>query len=370
MKLGIDVSTYFEELNSGATYYDGAKQVQPLDTFRANGVDYMRIRLWVHPYDEQGNPYLGGTCDLDNFVRLATLAQSKGYEIMLDIHYSDFWCDPGKQCVPKSWAHLNLDGLVQKVYDYTRETLLAIKEHGINLVYIQVGNEITNGMLWPFGKLVEQPDGSRTNYDSLIKLLKAGIKACREVTPSAQLILHLEKSYDQVIYNEYFTHMEQAGVDYDIIGYSYYPYWHGTFEQFYANVDFCKKFGKRQMVVELGYAFTAEDYIKHDHGGAHLVVSNENIGSLGFVQEYPISREGQRHFTERFLQLAELHGIEAVFWWEPLWIPGKGICWASETAMKYIHEEGKSSRNEWANQCLFDYKGKKLPSFDAFRIKK
>ena len=367
MKLGIDVSTYFEELEHGAKYYDGNKVVQPLDMFRANGVDCMRIRLWVDPRSEDGEPYLAGNCDLDNFLRLSKLAVSKGYSIMLDIHYSDFWADPSKQCIPKSWAHLDLDGLVNKVYEYTKQTLLTIAEHGIKLDYIQVGNEITNGMLWPLGKLIEQPDKSRINYESRIRLLKAGIKACREVTPSSALILHLEKSYDQVIYNEYLTHMEEAGVDYDIIGYSYYPYWHGTFEQFYANVDFCKKFHKRQMVVELGYAFTAEDYIKHDHGGAHLVVSNDNLEALGFVQEFPISPEGQKHFTERFLQMAREHGIEGVFWWEPLWIPGDGICWASEKAMTYIHEEGKSPRNEWANQCLFDYKGVKLPAFDAFK---
>ena len=366
MKLGIDVSTYFEELEHGAKYFDGDKEVQPLELFRANGVDCMRIRLWVDPKSENGEKYLAGNCDLDNFLRLASLAQSRGYDIMLDIHYSDFWCDPGKQTIPKSWAHLDFDGLVKRVYHYTRDTLQTIKANDIRLTYIQVGNEITNGMLWPLGKL-ELPDGTRGNFESLIKLLKAGIKACREVTPDTALIIHLEKSYDQPLYDEYFTQLEKAGVDFDIIGYSYYPYWHGTFEQFFANVDMCKKFKKRQMVVELGYAFTAEDYIKSEHGGAHLVVSNDNIESLGFMQEYPISCEGQKWFTEDFLRLAEEHGIEGVIWWEPLWIPGEGICWASEAGMEYINEPGKSTRNEWANQCLFDYEGKKLPAFDAFK---
>lgn len=366
MRLGIDVSTYFEELEHGAKYYDGTKEVQPLDLFRANGVDCMRIRLWVVPRSESGEPYLAGNCDLNNFLRLASLAQEKGFSVMLDIHYSDFWADPGKQTIPKSWANLDLDGLVQKVYDYTKETLSVIRDHGISLSFVQVGNEITNGMLWPLGYLNEQPDGSRTNYESLIRFLRAGIRACREVTPQTAIVIHLEKSYDRVIYDEFFSHLQAADVDYDIIGYSYYPYWHGTFEQFYKNVDFCKKFGKRQMVVELGYAFTAEDYIRHDHGGAHLVVSKDNLDSLSFMQEYPISRDGQRRFTEDFLRQAEEHGIEAVFWWEPLWIPGDGICWASEAAMKYIGAQGKSTRNEWANQCLFDYEGKKLPAFDAF----
>ena len=366
MRLGIDVSTHFEELAHGAKYYDGGKEVQPLDMFRANGVDIMRIRVWVDPKSEKGEPYLAGNCDLNNFIRLATLAKEKGYSIMLDIHYSDFWADPGKQCIPKSWAHLDLDGLVEQVYTYTRDTLVTIKQHGIDLEYIQVGNEITNGMLWPLGKLIEQPDKSRTNYESLIRLIKSGVKACREVTPSSSLILHLEKSYDQFIYNEYFTHMVNADVDFDVIGFSYYPYWHGTFEQFYANVDFCKKFGKRLMVVELGYAFTAEDYISHGHGGAQLVVSKDNLESLGFIQEYPISVDGQKRFTENFLKLAREHGVEAVCWWEPLWIPGDGICWASDAGKAYIKSDNPSNRNEWANQCLFDYKGNKLPAFDVF----
>ena len=369
MKLGIDVSTYFEMLEHKAKYRVGTTEVEPLDLFRNNGVDIMRIRLWVDPYSEKSEPYLAGTCDLDNFIRLATLAEDKGYSVMLDIHYSDFWADPGKQYIPKSWAHLNLEQLVKRVYDYTVEVLNVAKAHGIEISYIQVGNEITNGMLWPLGHLDEQPDGSRTNYDSLIKLLKAGIKACREVAPKAALILHLEKSYDQVIYNEFFTQMAEAHVDYDIIGYSYYPYWHGTFEQFYANVDFCKKFGKRQMVVELGYAFTAEDYIQHEHGGAKLVVSNDNIETLGFMQEYPISPEGQKRFTENFLRLAEEHGIEAVCWWEPLWTPGEGICWASDAGKEYIKSDNPSNRNEWANQCLFDYQGRMLPAFVAFKVK-
>ena len=370
MKLGIDVSTYFEELEHGAKYYDGDVEVQPLDLFRLNGVDCMRIRVWVAPYDENGNPYLAGTCDLANFIKLAKLAQSKGYSIMLDIHYSDFWCDPAKQLIPKSWEQNDLDKLVKQVYNYTVDVLKTAKKNGIELEYIQVGNEITNGFLWPLGYLVKMPDDTRTNYHNLIKLLKAGIKGCRKVTPETPIILHLERSYDQKIYNEFFTKMAEADVDYDIIGYSYYPYWHGTFEQFYANVDMCKKFGKRQMVVELGYAFTLEDYVKNEHGGAHLVVSEDNVETFGFVKEYPMTPEGQVHFTEDFLKMAEEHGIEGVYWWEPLWIPGDGICWASEGAMKYMRFESKSTRNEWANQCLFDYEGRKLPAFDKFCVSK
>ncbi len=376
MHLGIDVSTYLEELEHGAGYFDGEAQVDPLDLFRMNGVEGMRIRLWVDPRSEDGKPYLAGNCDLENFLRLARLAGSKGYRLMLDFHYSDFWADPGKQTIPKAWRGRDLKEMAETVYTYTGETLRAIKREGIDLSYIQVGNEITNGMLWPVGRLIEQPDGSRTNYESLIALYKAGVRACREVYPQAGIILHLEKSYDQRIYNEYLTHMQEAGVDYDIIGYSYYPYWHGTFDMFFANVEMCKKFGKRQMVVELGYAFTAEDYIKNEHGGAQLVVSEDNLETLGFTKEYPLTPDGQVRFVEDFLKLAKQHGIEGVYYWEPLWIPGDGICWASEEAMEYTGDaeryaeagKKKSTRNEWANQCLFDYEGRKLPSFDGYKL--
>lgn len=366
MRLGIDASTYFEMKAHRAKYFDGDREIQPLDAFRANGVDVMRIRLWVDPYSEKNEPYLAGTCDLNNFIQLATLAKQDGYAVMLDFHYSDFWADPAKQTIPKSWRNLDLNGLARRVYSYTADVLKLAKANDIDIEFIQVGNEITNGILWPYGHLVEQTDGSRTNYESLVLLLKAGIKACREVYPDAGIILHLEKSYDQFIYNEFLGQMQKAQVDYDIIGMSYYAYWHGTFEHFFANVENCKKFGKRIMVVELGYAFTTEDYIKSDDSEA-LMVNDGKLSMDGFSTRYPLTREGQCKFTKDFLSLAKQHGVELVCWWEPLWTPFGENCWASDAGKEYIHSEKKSNRNEYANHCLFDYKGRKLPAFDAFK---
>lgn len=371
MILGIDTSTYLEELEHGAKYFKGNEQIDPLDAFAENGVSVMRIRLWVNPYGKSGEPYLAGNCDLDNFLTLAKLCRKKGYEIMLDIHYSDFWADPGKQCIPKDWKERDIESLCERVYTYTKETLEKIKYEQIPLSFIQVGNEITNGMLWPVGKLVENEDGTRGNYENLIKLLNSGIRACREITPQSELIIHLERSYDQKIYREYFDHLQDANVDFDIIGMSYYPYWHGTFEQYFANVQNIKKYGKKIMTVELGYAFTLEDYISNTGvGGAQLVVSVDNVESFGFVQKYPISPLGQSEFVKDFLKYAEDNGISGVFWWEPLWIPGEGICWASDSAKDYIGESHKTScRNEWANQCLFDYEGRMLPAFEYYKTK-
>ena len=184
MILGIDASTYLEELEHGAKYYDGERRVDPLDAFLNNGVDYMRIRVWNDPYSPAGEPYLAGNCDLENYIKLGALAKAKGYRLLMDLHYSDFWADPAKQMTPKAWADLDLEALAEVVYGFTAECLRKAKEAGVAPDMIQVGNEITNGMLWPLGKLARE-DGSRGNYESFCRLLDAGCRACREVTPEA-----------------------------------------------------------------------------------------------------------------------------------------------------------------------------------------
>lgn len=370
MILGVDCSTYLEEIEHGAKYYNGDIEIDPVEALRNNGVSVVRLRLWADPYSPNGVKYLAGTCDLNCFIKTAKLFLSKGYRIMLDIHYSDFWADPGKQFIPKSWKERDVEAMSLRVYSYTCEVLKRIADEEIPLAYIQIGNEITNGMLWPIGKLTENVDGTRGNYDSLIRLLNAGIRACRELTPSTELVIHLERSHDQAVYNEFFDQMIKSNVDFDIIGMSYYPYWHGNFEQFFANVENCKKYRKKIMAVELGYAFTLEDYIQENGvGGIQLVINDDNAGELDIVSRYPISRDGQAKFVHDYLVLAADHGLDGVFWWEPLWIPGDGICWASPEAKDYIQETHKPScRNEWANQCLFDYDGKMLPSFNEYKI--
>lgn len=364
MILGIDVSTYLEELEKGARYFSGDVQIDPLDAFCANGVKWMRIRVWNHPFGEAGEPYLAGSCDMEHYLRLAELAKRKGYRILLDFHYSDFWADPGKQMLPKAWRGYSLEKLTDAVYSFTRDCLIRARDAGVAPEMIQVGNEITNGMLWPIGRL--EKDGERGGYEAFCVLVKAGCRACREILPASEIVLHLERSHDQAVYQEFFGEMERAGVDYDIIGASYYPYWHGTPLQLMENLNRCRAFGKKLMVMELGYGFTAEGYAVGEDK-ARLVIDAERSYIPGFTELYPMTPEGQAAFVRDFLALARKNGIDGIFYWEPLWIPGDGICWASEAGQKYIGEEGKSTRNEWANQCLFDYEGKKLPAFDFFR---
>ncbi len=366
MILGIDTSTYLEELEKGAEYFDGDKRIDPLDEFRKNGVDCMRIRVWNNPYDTDGRPYLGGTSDIGNYIKLGKLAKSKGYRLMMDLHYSDFWADPGKQFIPKAWQGYDLDQMVKAVYAFTVECLNTAAKEGVSPEYIQVGNEITNGMLWPMGKL-EDESGKRGNYENFCRLVDAGCRACREVLPSAKIILHLERSNDKAVYQEFFTKMEEAKIDYDIIAASYYPYWHGTPEELFDNLNDCRRFGKDIMIAELGYGFTTEAY---SLGGEskRLVIDSERAYVPGFTEKYPLTPEGQSRFIEDFLNKARENNIDGIFYWEPIWLPGEGICWASEEGQKYIGEEGKSTANEWANQCLFDYEGQKLPAFDKYKV--
>ena len=126
------------------------------------------------------------------------------------------------------------------------------------------------------------------------------------------------------------------------------------------------RFNKDVMVMELGYGFTLEDYIFNNNGETHLVVNKDSdlIKNL----PYPISKEGQALFVKRFLELAKENNIKGVFYWEPIWIPGNNICWASIEGQEYINEVGKSTRNEWANQCLFDYEGNANPALYEFRV--
>ena len=365
MILGIDVSTYLEELEHGAVFYDGDTPIDPLDAFVHNGVDYMRIRVWNDPYGDSGEPYLAGSCDMRNYVKLARLAKSKGYRLLMDLHYSDFWADPGKQMLPKAWRDYSIEDLVKAVYAFTKSCLTSAADENVLPDMIQVGNEITNGMLWPLGKL-ENEAGERGNYDNLCRLLAAGCRACREWAPLAEIVLHLEKSNDQSIYREFFDHVTAAGIDFDIIGASYYPYWHGTPEELFANLDACRRYGKKRMVMELGYGFTLEPYCL-DGESKRLVIDSERAYMPGFTEKYPVTPEGQAAFIRDFLQLAQKNAIDGVFYWEPLWLPGDGICWASEAGQAYIHEEGKSTSNEWANQCLFDYDGRMLPAFCEYK---
>ena len=152
---GVDLSAVAEVEELGAKYYDDGVQGDIFDILKNYGVNSVRLRLWNDPYTEDGVPYGAGTNDLEVYKKLAKRAMDHGMSILLDYHYSDFWADPGKQRVPKAWRGMDADQLEQAVYDYTRETLLEMKDAGVLPQLVQVGNELTNGLMWPLGQKPE-----------------------------------------------------------------------------------------------------------------------------------------------------------------------------------------------------------------------
>ena len=369
MILGFDASSILESRACDSHYYVEGKEIDPITySHDVNGVDLMRLRIWVDPYDENGTPYAGGTCDLPSVIKMAKEGVEKGYKILLDFHYSDFWCDPGKQFLPKSWEHLSLTQLIEKLYEYTSETLKSLQKEGICPHSIQVGNEITNGMLWPYGKLIYMgEDVIRGNYDALIMLLKAGVKACREVCPDAKIVIHLEKSADKKIYKEFFDEMLVGGLDFDIIGLSFYPYWHGTFDMVFENIDMLKaRYHKPIWIVETAYGFSLEK--AYDQGEEFIPwINEESYNKIEIYKPFPLTKEGQKDFVRELLRECEDHGVDAIVWWEPFWVPKKGLMWASKCGEEYVHETHKPTNDEWANQCLFDYDGNANPAFFEYR---
>lgn len=363
LELGIDLGSYFDEVADNAKYYVDGKVIEPLSYFKdENDVKYLRLRLWNDPYDENKRPYGAGTTDYNRVLKLAKIGKEKGYKLVLDFHYSDFWADPGKQTLPKKWANLSFERLVEESARFTKETLINFKKEGISFVAIQIGNEITNGFMWPHGRLIEQEGKeARTNYDNFCTLMKENIKAKNQIMPEALTIIHLERSGDSKVYNEFFDQIVSHNIDFDIIGASYYPYWHGTFDQFFNNMtSLMKKYNKKVWVMEFAYAFTSDDYLKTDNN--QMITRDEKM-----YFPYPLSKEGQEECIVTFLNRAKKENIGAIFYWEPCWLPKEHTYWATVEGQKYIHEEGKSTRNEWSNQCLFDYDGNALPGLFKFK---
>ena len=194
-------------------------------------------------------------------------------------------------------------------------------------------------------------------------------KGVKEIYPNAKIIIHLEESYNQDKYREIISHLLKNGTHIDIIGSSYYPFWHHGFDEYFANMDMVQKeFGLDVMNVELGFPFTTIDYKLDEEGKPkHLVINADNIEDFMKMMPFEPSPEGQKKFVEQFIKLAKKHGLKGIFYWEPLWIPGDNICWASKAGQKYQNDTSKDTRNEWANQCLFDYDGNMLPALEAFK---
>ena len=195
---GMDLSTLLEMERCGAKYFDQGKEMDILDIMKSYDVDTIRLRLWNDPKSETGEPYGAGNNDLAETLAIGKRVSDAGFGVLLNFHYSDFWADPGKQFKPKAWASYGVEELEKAVYDFTKESLTAVLDAGVNVTMIQVGNELSNGLLWPEGKM--------PNYDNLAKFVSAGIRACREIKADIPLMIHLDNGGKNELYRERFDH--------------------------------------------------------------------------------------------------------------------------------------------------------------------
>ena len=357
---GMDVSSLLEvEACGGGFSVDGVPG-DALAILRDHGANLIRLRLWNDPYAEDGAPYGAGTNDLNRTMALARRAKELGMEWMLDFHYSDFWADPGKQTLPKAWRGMDIAALEHAVYGYTRSILDILRTNDLLPSMVAVGNEITNGLLWPVGR--------RPNFDNIARLVSAGLRA---VDAGIETIVHLDNGGNNALYREWFdNYFAHGGEDFDCIGLSYYPFWHGKMDGLRENMnDIALRYGKDLIVVETSMGFTLEDYAGYEALAPELRKGMAATAELASKIDYPMTAEGQCAFLRDLAgiirQVPEGRGRGFVYW-EPAWIPVPGSGWASAPALHYTGESGPGG-NEWANQALFDYDGRALPALKSIR---
>lgn len=359
---GMDLSTLLELERCGAKYYDNGEERDLLAIMKSYDVDTIRIRLWNDPWSETGESYGAGENDLKTSLEIAKRVTAAGFGVLLNFHYSDFWADPGKQIKPKAWADYGVKELEQAVYDYTLESMRTFLDAGVNITMVQVGNELSNGLLWPEGKV--------PNYDNIATFVNAGIRAVRKADATIPVMIHLDNGGNNALYREWFDNFTKRGEDFEIIGLSYYPFWHGSLQMLNDNMnDIAERYGKDLVIAEVSMGYTMEDYKNYEKLSDEDRKGYATRPALVEKIEYPMTKQGQYDFMEDFLnRISHIKGGKGkgFFYWEPAWIPVPGSGWATPASLKYMNDPGPCG-NEWANQALFDYDGNALPTLSLIR---
>ncbi len=368
---GMDVSSVLAEEASGVKYYDF--DGNETDLFRIladSGINYIRVRIWNDPYDSEGHGFGGGNCDIRTAVEIGKRATACGMKLLVDFHYSDFWADPGKQMVPRAWKGMETDEKETACYEYTLDCMKQLKEAGVDVGMVQVGNE-TNGML----------SGEKT-WSGIAHLMDAGARAVREVYPDALIAVHFANPENPDNYRKFaekLAYYEQYGrIQYDVFATSYYPYWHGTLDNLSAILtEISETYGKKVMVMETSYAYTGEDT---DFFG-------NTIGDgSSVVRDYPYTPQGQANSIRNITDTV-VNGTPAgigVCYWEGAWITVGTDSWeencekwekyGSGWASSYARAYDPNDAGKWYggsavdNQAFFDAAGKPLESLKVFRL--
>jgi arabinogalactan endo-1,4-beta-galactosidase len=345
--LGADVSSLTKSEDLGGQYFDDFRRPNhcwrdesALDILQSHGASHVRVRVWVDPAD--------GYHDRSEARAMARRARDAGLKVLADLHYSDTWADPGHQTKPAAWASYSVERLRQAVYDHTYDVCRAMTVHGKGPDMMQLGNELNSGMLWPDGHTWDPP-----NWGNLAEFLKAGYRAVKACSPSTKVVLHLANGGDNGLYRWWFDNITGRDVKFDVIGLSYYGYWHGSLGDLQRNLnDISARYDKDVVVAETAYPFTLD-----------FQDAQSNVIGLPsqLVSGYPATPAGQARNLRDVLAIVRAvpggRGLGA-FYWDATWtaVPGNG--W---------DPADPASGVTWENQALFDFDAVALPAMDEFR---
>lgn len=355
--VGVDISSIIAVEEAGGVFYndDGIEQ-DVFEILKDHGINYVRIRLWHNPVNENGVPFGGGNNSTEVGILIAKRAARVGMRILIDFHYSDFWADPAKQTIPRAWKDLTEEEVEKALYDYTYDTIKEFEKNGVRPHMVQIGNEINTGFIKPIAP-------TQRGYARIAKFLKQGIKAVNDVDKSIKTAIHLAEGASIESLKYFFDRIIQNEVEFDIIGLSYYSFWHGPLEQFRETLEQLNDLYEQDIVVmEYSYGFTE----KVTENASHIY--NSDMESVG---GYKTSMQGQASYIRDVNHaIASVENGIGSFYWEPAWLPVKNAGWASEGARSYLVAQGDDvtslSHVSWANQALFSYTGKALPTLDVF----
>lgn len=351
---------------SGVRYYNfDGEEADVFQVLAQNGINYIRVRVWVDPYDSNGRSYGGGNCDIDTAAEIGKRATKYGMKLLVDFHYSDFWADPGKQMAPKAWKEMDIDQKTEALGAYTVESLQKLKEAGVDVGMVQLGNE-TNGKMC-----------GETTWQNICRLMAEGAKGVRQIYPDALIAVHFANPEKEGSYATYAKKLAYYNLDYDVFASSYYPYWHGSLDNLEKVLsEIAETYGKKVMVAETSYAYT----------GADSDFSSNTIGDGSTVtKDYPYSVQGQANEVRDVVAtVARMKNGIGVFYWEGTWITvGQssweensklwekyGSGWASSYASEYDPNDAGKYYGGCAvdNQAFFDPNGKPIESLKVFAL--
>ncbi|MEM1164996.1 MAG: glycosyl hydrolase 53 family protein [Planctomycetota bacterium] len=359
--LGADISM-LERLAAQNARFAGGCADRALRMLRDAGFTAARLRLFHAPTGEGAQ-----VNDLAYTRRLARRCAQAGMDILVCIHYSDTWADPGKQHMPRAWQHLDFAALVEEVERYTRRVVAVLNADGCGPTMVQVGNEITGGFLWEAGRIsdahaINDQDWSaedlvrdRVAWDRFAELVDAGIRGVHRGSDGcADVMLHIDRGGDNTSAVAFFEALEERRVSCDAIGLSYYPFWHGSMDDLAQTIHrLHDRFALPIHVVETAYPHRSHAIY---NGGDSSVFEELGITRTRPI-DYPLTPEGQRRFVADMLAAMRAHTTEGwtgLWYWAPEWIPVDGYADEADAAPC------------WA-RALFDESGSPLPALEEFR---